>query len=205
METEYRYVFTKYFNEHEVKVYGERANVVFECDDICSILGLSTDVVEREKSHEKIFVKAHIVTAEDKSEIKYMLTEDGVYKFIFASSSHEDERFAVWIKNVIKEVLLQFDKGSKKNEENDKTENEKRFDVWLHENIVFKENNVLQLSDVCKQFTDKPLYNYEKMKYKKQIDRFIKQNFTNLRCVYGIIKINDETFKGWENLCVKTN
>lgn len=104
MIQEYKYIFTKHFDEHEVKVYGGRKDVVFECNNVCLILGISNDIMQRESSKEDIFIKVY--TADGNSKSKEMLTEETLNKLISLSTTPEAKRFSEWITKVTKEALL---------------------------------------------------------------------------------------------------
>lgn len=103
MTQEYKYIFTKHFDEHEVKVYGGRKDVVFECNNVCLILGISNDIIQRESSKEYIFIKVNI---EGNSTSINTLNEDGLNKLISLSTTPEAQRFSEWITKVTKEALL---------------------------------------------------------------------------------------------------
>ena len=40
-------------------------------------------------------------------------------------------------------------------------------------------------------------------KYRQEVERYIKEKYKNLKSEYGVVKINDSTFKGWKHLYIK--
>jgi len=79
------------------------------------------------------------------------------------------------------------------------------FENWLIENIEEKENGWLSLNDVCTLFLDRSkVNNYEKTKYKKEIEKFIKSKFPGAKCEYGNSRFNEKVLKGWKNFQLKS-
>jgi P4 family phage/plasmid primase-like protien len=75
---------------------------------------------------------------------------------------------------------------------------------WLEENIEYKENELLQLKDVCQIYLCKnKIHSSASSKYKKEIEKWIKEKHKNIKYEYGVVKINDSTFNGWKHLCIK--
>ncbi len=86
-----------------------------------------------------------------------------------------------------------------------KTKNEENnFLTWLQNNIVYKENELLQLKDICRLYLNKDdIHSSLASKYRKEIEMFIKKYHENLQWKYGVVKIVNKTFNGWKNLCIK--
>jgi P4 family phage/plasmid primase-like protien len=77
---------------------------------------------------------------------------------------------------------------------------------WMDENVEYKDNELLQLRDVCQIYTGKlKLHSSITSKYKKEIEKYIKEKYKSIKYEYGVIKINDKTFKGWKHLYIKEN
>jgi hypothetical protein len=74
----------------------------------------------------------------------------------------------------------------------------------LDKNIIYKENGLLQVKDVCHLYLEKDnLHSSVSSKYKKEIEKYIKEKFTNLKWQYGVVKIGNTTFSGWKHLSIK--
>ncbi len=75
---------------------------------------------------------------------------------------------------------------------------------WLEENIEYKEGSLLQLKEVCQMYLNKnKIHSSLSSKYKKEIERYIKEKYKNLKSEHGVIKIDDSTFRGWKHLFIK--
>ena len=75
---------------------------------------------------------------------------------------------------------------------------------WLEENVEYKEGCILQLKEVCELFLNKSkIHSKESSKYKKEIEKWIKERFQNLKWEYGNIKINEKVIKGWKDFKLK--
>lgn len=87
------------------------------------------------------------------------------------------------------------------------TNNEKdeiNFCKWLQQNIVYKENELLQLKDICHLYLNKnDIHSSISTKYRKEVEMYIKEKYKNLKYEYGVVKIYNKTFNGWKNLCLK--
>lgn len=79
------------------------------------------------------------------------------------------------------------------------------FENWLIENVEQKDNGWLTLNDVCTLFLDRnKVNNYEKTKYRKEIEKFIKIKFPTAKCEYGTLRLNEKVMRGWKNLQLKS-
>lgn len=82
--------------------------------------------------------------------------------------------------------------------------NEIDFFKWLQDNIIYKENELLQLKDICRLYLNKnDIHSSLSSKYRKEVETFIKKHHENLQWKYGVVKINNKTFNGWKHLCIK--
>jgi hypothetical protein len=78
---------------------------------------------------------------------------------------------------------------------------EQNFEKWICDKIYFCENSYMNLEEICSAFLGKNNINtHSKFKYKIIIENFIKNNIKNVKYNYGVIKIENKTFKGWKHL-----
>jgi hypothetical protein len=81
---------------------------------------------------------------------------------------------------------------------------ENDFYNWLNKNIVYKENGVLNLTETVSLYLGKEiLHSKELSKYKKDIEKYIKDKYPDLRNEYGRLSINSLRPRGWIHLCLK--
>jgi P4 family phage/plasmid primase-like protien len=74
---------------------------------------------------------------------------------------------------------------------------------WLEDNITFEENSILQLTDVCEMFIGKKVGPRIMTKYKKEIEKYIKEKYKNVHFEYQKSVINDQRYRGWLHFCLK--
>lgn len=82
---------------------------------------------------------------------------------------------------------------------------------WMQKNIVEKKNNILRLKNTCEYFLDKNnIHSKELSIYKKKIEKYIKDNYKNIKWKHSKIKIpiNDDkknaiTCYGWKHIGIK--
>lgn len=88
---------------------------------------------------------------------------------------------------------------------NEVNNNEIDFFTWLQNNIVYKENQLLQLKDICLLYLNtNDIHSSLSSKYKKEVEIFIKNYHVNLQWKYGKVRYNNVTTKyGWKHLCLK--
>lgn len=79
---------------------------------------------------------------------------------------------------------------------------ENDFYNWLEKNIQEKNNSILQLTDICNGFLGKNVGPRIMTKYKKEVEKYIKTKYKNLKYEYQKI---DQKSRGWKNLCIKNN
>lgn len=82
-----------------------------------------------------------------------------------------------------------------KNEQND-------FHSWLDENIEYKENSVLKLSECVEKFLNKIISPRELGKYREQLEKYIKNKYPQINFKYKQFWINNQSYKGWQNLAL---
>ncbi|NBU33777.1 hypothetical protein EB118_01935 [bacterium] len=72
---------------------------------------------------------------------------------------------------------------------------------WLSENVVECPDSALRLKDVCETYLMKTkIVSRESTKYKKEIQRYIKEKYPHLKWEYQDTSINGDKFKGWAKL-----
>ena len=85
-------------------------------------------------------------------------------------------------------------------EENEVENEESEFYNWCSENINLKENGILKLNDVCELFIGKKVGPRIMSRYKKELEKFIKENYPNIDHIYKQFWSNDQKYNGWQNL-----
>jgi hypothetical protein len=82
--------------------------------------------------------------------------------------------------------------------------NSNSLEVWLENNVEYKEGSLLQLKDICQLYLNKfNVHSSVSCKYRKAIEQWIKERYKHVKCEYGTVKINDRTFNGWKHLYLK--
>lgn len=143
--------------------------------------------------------------------------------FLNKSNLHSSllTKYKKWIENFIKETYLniRYEYGVVKIDNKTfngwkhlclKNNEKQMFYNWLDENIVYKENELLQLKDIVEGFLGYTVKNdREKSKYKKEIEKYIKDRFKNIRYEYGKVRYHytnnhgQKTTYGWKHLSLK--
>jgi hypothetical protein len=94
-----------------------------------------------------------------------------------------------------------YDNNKSQDKSND---NNRKFENWLRENIVYKENELIQLKDICQLYLNKSdIHSSLSTKFKNQVEIYVKTNFENLQWKYGVVIINYKQYKGWKHLSLK--
>lgn len=82
--------------------------------------------------------------------------------------------------------------------------NKESFYTWLKENIVYSENDILTLTEVCQSYLKKDtVHSRLSSKYKCDIERFIQTNYQNLDHKFDFIWTGEEKYRGWKHLKLK--
>jgi P4 family phage/plasmid primase-like protien len=114
-----------------------------------------------------------------------------------------------WRQTFIKMLITYYYKDVKEPPEIKMKTNEYRqenndFFNWMNENIIYKEGSILQVKDVCQLYLGKTkIHSSLSSKYRKEIEKYIKDIFTKIKWEYGVVKINDMTLNGWKHICIK--
>jgi len=75
---------------------------------------------------------------------------------------------------------------------------------WLEENVEYKEDSYLQLKDVIYLYTGKnKMHSSTTSKIRKEIERWIKEKHKIIKWEYGVIKINNRTYRGWKDFGIR--
>ena len=75
---------------------------------------------------------------------------------------------------------------------------------WLDENVEYKENGLLKLGETCQLYLNKAkVHSKETSKYKKEIQKYIKARYPNLKWEYGVVKVLEKSYNGWKNITIK--
>lgn len=101
---------------------------------------------------------------------------------------------------VIENVLIQNEDG--KEMDNKNSNNRDDFLCWLDNNIEYKQGSILRLKDVCTMFLDKEIPVRLTSKYKKEIEKWITNNYPNN--INTNSSYNNIKYKGWLHLHLKS-
>jgi len=71
---------------------------------------------------------------------------------------------------------------------------------WCDENIKLEEGSILKLSDVCELFLGKKVPSRVSTKYKKELEKYIKEKYKTIQWDYRQFRIKDIVYKGWQNI-----
>ena len=74
---------------------------------------------------------------------------------------------------------------------------------WLQENVIYKENEILQLKDICQLYLGKvKVHSSISSKYRKEMEKYIKEKHKNVRWEYDALWCNEKAVRGWKDLCL---
>ena len=76
---------------------------------------------------------------------------------------------------------------------------------WLEENIIYKNGSILKLQDTIEIYIGKKISTRQLGKYRKEIEKYIKDKFKNIEWEYKQFWIGDMKHKGWQNLEINEN
>ena len=71
---------------------------------------------------------------------------------------------------------------------------------WCNDNITYKENSILKLSDVCELFLGKKAPSRVATKYRKELEKYIKSKYKNISNEFQNSTHNNEKYRGWLHL-----
>ena len=93
-------------------------------------------------------------------------------------------------------------------EENDEpievvSQENNEFINWCNENIIYKENSILKLSEICELFLGKKVSSRISTKYKKEFEKYIKdhkEQFNYINHLKQDSHYNNQKYNGWLHL-----
>jgi P4 family phage/plasmid primase-like protien len=88
---------------------------------------------------------------------------------------------------------VQFKTNEYRQENND-------FYNWLEENIGFNLGSILKLQDTIEIYVGKKIGTRQLGKYRKEMEKYIKEKYKNVDWEYKQFWIGDTKYKGWQNL-----
>jgi P4 family phage/plasmid primase-like protien len=71
---------------------------------------------------------------------------------------------------------------------------------WLEENIIYKQGSILKLQDMIEIYLGKKINTRQLGKYRKEIEKYIKDKFKNIDWEYKQFWVGTIKYKGWQNL-----
>ena len=75
---------------------------------------------------------------------------------------------------------------------------------FLEENLEYKKDSLLQVKDVVLLHTGKAkVATSISNKYKKEIEKYIKEKHKNVKWENDVVRVLDKTHRGWKNICIK--
>ena len=77
------------------------------------------------------------------------------------------------------------------------------FWTWLDDNIEYKEGSVIKLNEICEMYIGKKVPVRSTSKFKKEIEKWIKNNYPNADSCYSNSSYNNVKFKGWLHFSIK--
>ena len=93
----------------------------------------------------------------------------------------------------IEETILNKDAIGCNQENND-------FYNWLEENVIYKRGSILKLQDTIEIYIGKKISTRQLGKYRKEIEKYIKDKLKNIEWEYKQFWIGETKHKGWQNL-----
>jgi P4 family phage/plasmid primase-like protien len=76
---------------------------------------------------------------------------------------------------------------------------------WMEDNVTFKQDAVLQLNEVCELYLGKKVGPRIMTKYKKEVEKYIKEKHKKINYQYQKGTTNEQNYRGWLHLCIKDN
>ena len=74
------------------------------------------------------------------------------------------------------------------------------FYKWLEENIGINTGSILKLQDTIEVYIGKKISTRQLGKYRKEMEKYIKERYTNVDWEYKQFWVGDIKYKGWQNL-----
>jgi P4 family phage/plasmid primase-like protien len=86
---------------------------------------------------------------------------------------------------------------------NEYREENNEFFTWMDEHVEYKENEILQLSDVCEMYLCKKVGSRVMSKYRKEIEKYIQEKYENVNFLYQNTHFDDRKYRGWLHFNLK--
>jgi P4 family phage/plasmid primase-like protien len=77
------------------------------------------------------------------------------------------------------------------------------FVTWLEDNIITKEESIINLKDVCFLYFGKEISKREKTKTKKEVEKWISKTYPDLESVCKESRHNGNKYNGWKGFEIK--
>lgn len=74
------------------------------------------------------------------------------------------------------------------------------FERWLDENIVENQDSVINLKDVCYLYYQRELSNKEKIRVKKDVEKWIHITFPHIDYLCKESRLNNVKYNGWKGV-----
>ncbi len=112
-----------------------------------------------------------------------------------------------WRQTFVKILIEYYTKDVREPMEVQVTTNEYRkenndFFNWLEENIVLKDDSVLNLKDVCLLYHNKEITRKAKNKVKKEMEKWLSKKHPHLESCCKESRFNNVRYNGWKGICV---
>jgi P4 family phage/plasmid primase-like protien len=112
-----------------------------------------------------------------------------------------------WRQTFVKILIEYYTKDVREPIEVQVTTNEYRkenndFFNWLEENIVLKDDSVLNLKDVCLLYHNKEITRKAKNKVKKEMEKWLSKKHPHLESCCKESRFNNVRYNGWKGICV---
>ena len=86
---------------------------------------------------------------------------------------------------------------------NEYREENNPFLSWLEDNVIDKQDGILNLKDVCELFLGKAVPSRTSSKYKKEIEKYIKYKYPGICDKYKDTTLNSQKVRGWTGITFK--
>jgi P4 family phage/plasmid primase-like protien len=74
--------------------------------------------------------------------------------------------------------------------------------TWLADNVIEKEDSIVNLKDICMLFFEKEVNKREKNKVKKDVEKWISKTFPSLDFLCKESRFNNSKYHGWKGLAI---
>jgi hypothetical protein len=71
----------------------------------------------------------------------------------------------------------------------------------MDENIIRKDDSVINLKDICELYCGKNTNNHIKNKIKKEVEKWIKTKHKDISPNYQDSRMNNVKYRGWKGFC----